>query len=45
MRGDVDKPVMIIVSTLFFNRIGNQSLLETVKQYIKKYHIVFITSA
>ena len=45
MRSDVDKPVMIIVSTLFFNRIGNQSLLETVKQYIKKYHIVFITSA
>lgn len=45
MKNDVDKPVMIIVSTLFFNRIGNQSLLETVKQYIKKYHIVFITSA
>ncbi|QOW61720.1 glycosyltransferase [Treponema pedis] len=40
-----NKPVMIIVSTLFFNRIGNQSLLETVKQYVKKYHVVFITSA
>lgn len=45
MRNDIDKPVMIIVSTLFFNRIGNQSLLETVKQYIKKYHVIFITSA
>ncbi|EPF45817.1 hypothetical protein HMPREF1222_02447 [Treponema vincentii F0403] len=45
MRNAGTKPVMVIVSTLFFNRIGNQSLLETVKQYSRKYHIVFITSA
>ena len=45
MKNRGKKPVMVIVSTLFFNRIGNQSLLETVKQYSKSYHIVFITSA
>jgi len=42
---ECEKPVMVIVTTLFFNRIGNQSLLETVKQYAKKYRIIFITAA
>lgn len=36
---------MIIVSTLFFNKTGNQSFLETVREYMKKYDLYLITSA
>jgi glycosyltransferase involved in cell wall biosynthesis len=36
---------IIIVTALFFNKLGNQSLLETVKYYLKTYHVIIITSA
>lgn len=36
---------IIIVSALFFNKKGNQSLLETVKYYSKFYNVIFITCA
>ena len=36
---------MIIFTTLFFNRVGNQSMFETVKQYSKHYDVYIVTSA
>ena len=36
---------MVIFTTLFFNKVGNQSMLETVKQYSKHYDVYIITSA
>jgi glycosyltransferase involved in cell wall biosynthesis len=35
----------IIVTSLFFNKLGNQSLLETVKYYLKTYNVIIITAA
>lgn len=36
---------MLILSSLFFNRVGNQSLLETVREYSNYYRIFLITSS
>ncbi|MBN2602828.1 MAG: glycosyltransferase [Candidatus Thermoplasmatota archaeon] len=36
---------MIFVSTLFFNKTGNQSFFETVKEYARYFNVVIITSA
>lgn len=36
---------IIVVSTLFFNKKGNQSLFETMKYYSKNYEVIFITCA
>lgn len=35
---------MIVFTSLFFNKKGNQSFYETIKEYSKYYHIVIITS-
>lgn len=39
------RPKMLVVSTLFFNKTGNQSLLETMKRYTDNYDVLFLTSA
>jgi glycosyltransferase involved in cell wall biosynthesis len=36
---------MIIFSTLFFNKVGNQSMLETVKHYSKYFDVYIITAS
>lgn len=36
---------MVILTSLFFNRVGNQSLLETLREYSKYYKIYIITSS
>jgi glycosyltransferase involved in cell wall biosynthesis len=36
---------MVIFTTLFFNKVGNQSMLETVKQYSKHFDVYIVTSA
>lgn len=35
---------MIVFTSLFFNKKGNQSFYETIKEYSKYYHVVIITS-
>lgn len=45
MESEPKKRKLLILSTLFFNKIGNQSLLETIKCYEKYFDIYFITSA
>jgi len=39
------KNEMLIVTTSFFNKTGNQSLFETVKEYSKYYKVTLVTSA
>ena len=39
------KPVMFVLTSLFFNKTGNQSLFETVRGYLKHFDVYLITSA
>jgi glycosyltransferase involved in cell wall biosynthesis len=36
---------LVILTSLFFNKVGNQSLLETVREYSKHYKVYIITSS
>jgi hypothetical protein len=36
---------LVILTSLFFNEVGNQSLLETVREYSKYYKVYIITSS
>ncbi|MFT5672778.1 MAG: hypothetical protein ACI9JT_001415 [Polaribacter sp.] len=36
---------MIIYTSLFFNRVGNQSMFETIRGYSKHYNVYIITSS
>lgn len=45
MESEPKKRKVLILSTLFFNKVGNQSLLETIKCYEKYFDVYLITSA
>lgn len=40
-----NKGKLLVLSTLFFNKVGNQSLLENIKCYEKYFDVYLITSA